>query len=366
MIHYIHQHLDWPAFFWDDARIMPILGEVRNLQGRITGRMESLGFDLQQEAGLETLTLDILKSTELEGERLDASQVRSSLARRLGLDIAGAVESDRHVDGMVDMMLDATRNYDAPLTAERLFGWHSALFPAGRSGMYLITVGAWRTDARGPMQVVSGPMGLEKVHFQAPDAVKLEEEMRRFLEWFGHDVPVDPVVRAAIAQLWFVTIHPFDDGNGRIARALADMMLARSDRSRQRFYSMSARIRKERRLYYDILERTQKGSLEITPWLLWFLDCLLHALQSTGDILARVLHKAAFWQQHSDVRLNDRQRRMLNLLLGDFRGKLTSSKWAAICNCSSDTALRDIHDLIEKDILRPSPSGGRSTSYEMV
>lgn len=362
---FIHQLDNWPNFTWRLDEFINLLSEVRNLQGRLLGRMESLGFDLRNEASLETLTLDVLKSTEIEGEYLNPDQVRSSIARRLGIEIAGSVESDRNVDGIVEMMLDATQNCFKPLTAERLFNWHAALFPTGRSGMYKITVADWRTDSTGPMQVVSGAMGKEKVHFQAPDSSLLESEIGRFIKWFNTNNELDLVLKAAVAHLWFVTIHPFDDGNGRIARALTDMLLAQSDKSSQRFYSMSAQIRVERKQYYEILEKTQKGNLDITDWVKWFLSCLINALKSTDIILNRVLYKADFWNKHAKTVMNERQKKLLNKILDGFEGKLTSSKWAKIAKCSKDTAIRDINDLINKEILKKAAAGGRSTSYEL-
>lgn len=363
---YIHQLTDWPNFHWNHEALLSRLGAVRHLQGTVLGKMSALGFDLQKEAELETLTLDVLKSTEIEGEFLDPEQVRSSVARHLGLDISGLVPSDRHVDGVVEMILDATQHCEKPLTADRLFDWHAALFPTGRSGMHKIVVGNWRDDATGPMQVVSGPMGRERVHFQAPDAGILSQEMSDFIEWFNQEGQLDPVIKAAIAHLWFVTIHPFADGNGRIARAIADMQLARADGSNQRFYSMSAQIRLERKRYYDILEETQKGNLDVTDWLVWFLDCLTAALEATERTLARVLNKARFWEMHRATALNDRQRLMINKLFDGFEGKLNTSKWAKIAKCSSDTALRDIQDLIEKGMLEKEAAGGRSTSYVLT
>lgn len=362
---FIHQEDNWPNFNWRSDILVNLLSEARNLQGRLMGKMESLGFDLRNEALLDTLTLDVLKSTEIEGEILNPDQVRSSIARRLGIEIAGSVESDRDVDGMVEMMIDATHNCFKPLTAERLFGWHAALFPTGRSGMYKIIVADWRKDTTGPMQVVSGAMGKEKVHFQAPDSSLIETEMNRFLIWFNENDKIDLVLKAAIAHLWFVTIHPFEDGNGRITRALTDMLLAQSDKSTQRFYSMSAQIRLERKQYYEILEKTQKGNLDITEWMKWFLNCLIKALKSTDTILARVLFKADFWSKHSKTIINERQKKLLNKLLDGFNGKLTSSKWAKIAKCSKDTAIRDINDLINKDILQKEAAGGRSTNYEL-
>ena len=361
---YIHQLKDWPHFKWDNEALLTTLGKVRNLQGKLTGRMESLGFDLRNDASLQILTLDVLKSSEIEGEILDSDQVRSSIARRLGMEIAGLVATDRNVEGVVDMMLDATQQYLQPLTVERLFDWHAALFPTGRSSMYKITVGDWRKEST-PMQVVSGAMGKERVHFEAPDASILDREMNRFLEWFNTENKLDPVIKAAVAHLWFVTVHPFDDGNGRIARAITDMMLARADESSQRFYSMSAQIRLERKEYYDILERTQKGILDITDWLRWFLDCLLNALNATENKLEDVLFKSHFWKTHAKTNLNDRQILMLNKLLDGFEGKLTSTKWAKIAKCSADTALRDIQDLITKEVLKKEEGGGRSTNYEV-
>jgi Fic family protein len=361
---YIYQHPQWPDFHWDQHKISPLLAEVRYRQGRLLGRMESLGFNLQAEASLHTLTQDVLKSSEIEGEILNPDQVRSSIARRLGMEIAGMVPSDRFVDGVVEMMLDATQHYKAELTDERLFGWHAALFPTGRSGMYRIVVAGWRNNAKDdPLQVVSGAMGREKVHFQAPDADVLDSEMVKFLDWFNRTHDLDPVLKAAIAHLWFVTIHPFEDGNGRIARAITDMQLARADETSSRFYSMSAQIREERKAYYEILEKTQKGSLDITVWLEWFLECLGRALAITDQTLASVIRKAKLWENPATASLNPRQRLLLNKLLDGFEGKLTSSKWAKIAKCSQDTAIRDIQDLIERGILVKEAAGGRSTSY---
>ena len=362
---YIHQLHEWPQFRWREDEISTQLATVRHRQGRLIGRMEALGFELRSEAILATLTNDVLKSSEIEGEDLNRDQVRSSIARRLGMDIGGLVHSDRNVEGVVEMLLDATQNFTEPLTDERLFGWHAALFPTGRSGMARITVGAWRLDQDGPMQVVSGPYGREKVHYQAPVAEFLPHEMTRFLEWFDRSPEYDPVIKAAIAHLWYVTIHPFDDGNGRIARAIADMALARSEGSSQRFYSMSAEIRQRRKGYYDILEKTQKGDLDITAWLTWFLDCLGGAISRSEDELQIVLTKARFWEELRDATLNERQRMMLNRLLDGFDGKLTSSKWAQIAKCSQDTALRDIEALISMGVLDKEPGGGRSTSYAL-
>jgi Fic family protein len=364
---YIYQLPNWPEFHWNQNKLVQELAEVRHRQGRLLGRMEVLGFNLQAEATLQTLTLDVLKSSEIEGEILDRDQVRSSIARRLGMDIAGLVPADRHVEGVVEMMLDATQNYNNELTNERLFGWHAALFPTGRSGMHKIVAGAWRDNTKDdPMQVVSGPMGREMIHYEAPASEVLEKEMKRFCDWFNKEYSIDPVMKAAIAHLWFVTIHPFDDGNGRMARAIGDMQLTRADGTPQRFYSMSAQIRKERTAYYNILEETQKGTLDITRWIEWFLGCLDRAFASTDETLTVVLRKAKFWDKHAESSFSDRQVLLLNKLLNGFEGKLNSSKWAKIAKCSQDTALRDIQDLMNRKILIKEPSGGRSTSYVLV
>ena len=367
MTRYIHQLSDWPKFRWDQHALAGTLADIRHRQGRLLGRMESLGFLLRQEAELETLTLDVLKSSEIEGEKLDAAQVRSSLARRLGIETAGMVAAERDVEGVVEMMLDATQKYAAPLSEERLLAGHAALFPTGRSGMRKIIVGAWRDDSHGPMQVVSGPVGKEKVHYEAPAAPLLDKEMSAFLAWANDSGDrTDMVLRAALAHLWLVTIHPFDDGNGRIARAVAEWALARSEHSPQRFYSMSAQIRHERNDYYTILETTQKGTLDVTAWLEWFLACLGRAFDGTEVTLGAVLRKARFWEKHARTQLNDRQRDVLNRLLDGFAGKLTTTKWATLEKCSHDTALRDIQGLIEQGLLRQDPAGGRSTSYSLV
>ncbi|MBD3731108.1 MAG: Fic family protein [Sphingopyxis sp.] len=363
---YIHERDDWPKFRWQDQALAASLAEVRHRQGRLIGRMEALGFKLREEAVLRTLTEDVIKSSEIEGEELDVDQVRSSIARRLGMDVAGLVPVERDVEGVVEMMLDATQRYDQPLTQDRLFGWHAALFPTGRSGMNKIIVGDWRDDSSGPMQVVSGPIGREKVHYEAPTADRVGQEMAAFIEWLDAKHEIDPVIIAAIAHLWFVTIHPFEDGNGRIARAIADLALARSEQSAQRFYSMSSQIRAERNRYYDLLEATQKGDLDITPWLQWFLECLNRAFDRADVILASVMVKARFWDQIKDQPLNDRQQHVLNRLLDGFEGKLTSSKWAKLTKSSQDTASRDIDDLIRKGILVRGAAGGRSTSYELA
>ena len=362
---YIWEREGWPDFTWQTDRIVAKLATVRHAQGRLLGRMEGLGFRLKQEAQLHTLTQDVIKSSEIEGERLDADQVRSSIARRLGMHIAGLIPADRHVEGVVEMMLDATQKFDKPLTANRLFDWQASLFPTGRSGMTKIKVGAWRDDTEGPMRVVSGPMGRERVHFQAPPAERVPVEMKSFLKSFNADADLDPVLKSGLAHFWFVTIHPFEDGNGRIARAIADLALARSEDSPQRFYSMSSQIRHERKAYYDILEQSQKGTLDITHWLDWFLDCLGRALSDSEATLSGTMKKAKFWERFAQAGFNERQIKVLNRMLDGFEGKMTSSKWAKLAKCSQDTAHRDIQGLIDKNALKKSASGGRSTSYDL-
>ena len=363
---YIYQLKNWPEFTWNTDELAPLLASIHFKQGKLLGYIEHLGFDLKAEAVLLTLTQDVMNSSEIEGEILDIDQVRSSIARRLGLDIAGLVASDRDVDGVVEMMLDATQRYDSTLDKERLFGWHAALFPTGRSSMYRIVVGDWRKNTKNdPMQVVSGVMGREKVHFQAPDSEQVPIAMERFIKWFNSDDVIDPILKAAIAHLWFVTIHPFEDGNGRISRAIADMQLARADGTPGRFYSMSSQIRQERKQYYSILEKTQSGDLDITTWLTWFLTCLGRSIDASDVILASVMRKAKLWMMPVAQKFNDRQRMLLNKLIDGFEGKLTSSKWAKIAKCSQDTATRDIQDLILKGILVKDEAGGRSTSYSL-
>lgn len=363
MTKYLHQLLDWPNFHWDQKALAGLLSSVRLRQGSLIGRMESLGFSQRNEAMLKTLTDDVVKSSEIEGEILNSDQVRSSIAKKLGMDIAGLLPSDRRVDGVVQMVLEATQNYAHPLTKERLFGWHKALFPdPSRS----IQVGLWRDDARGPMQVVSGAIGRERVHYEAPAADRLEAEMTAFLEWANEPSGMDPVLLAAKAHLWFVTIHPFDDGNGRMARAIADWALARSENSPQRYYSMSAQIRRERKEYYDVLERTQKGPLDITEWMNWFLECLDRAIAGAEGSLATVFRKDQFWKTYAHLGLKERQRFMLNILLdGTFEGKLSSSKWAKMAKCSQDTAQRDIVELVGHGILAKNSAAGRSTNYSL-
>jgi len=362
---YIWQHKDWPKWQSDHWRLAPWLARVHRAQGVLAGRMRDLGIDVRDQAEIRVLTEDVLKTSEIEGERLNLDVVRSSIARRLGLDIGALAPTDRHVEGVVEMVLDATRRYDAPLTAKRLFGWHAALFPTGHSGIARIRVGRWRDDAGGPMQVVSGPLHRPKVHFEAPPASQLAAEMAAFLDWFNAPLRDDPLIQAGMAHLWFVTIHPFDDGNGRIARAVGDMALARAERSSQRYYSLSAQIQRERSAYYAQLETTQKGTLDVSDWLEWFLQCLLRAVEGADQALSSVLVKARFWQQAAGVPMNARQIGVINRLLDGFEGKLTSSKWAALAKCSQDTALRDIGDLLDRGILVRSQASGRSTSYDL-
>lgn len=360
---YIYEYENWPKFTWKDKQISLILGKVRHLQGKIFGQMEALGFSLKEETILSTLTLDVLKSSEIEGEILNYDQVRSSIARRLGIEYAGLDHVDRNVEGVVELMLDATQKYNTPLDQERIFGWHAALFPTGWSGMHRIATGCYRD---GEMQVVSGPMGKEKIHFQAPHHDIVLEEMNVFLEWLNHENDIDGVLKAAIAHFWFIIIHPFDDGNGRIARAISDMLLSRSEESSQRFYSLSNQILTEKKLYYKVLQKVQFNSGDITEWLEWFINCLYRALLNTDETLKKVLQKSNFWDKHQETSLNSRQRLMLNKLFDGFDGKLKTSKWSKITKCSADTALRDIKDLIEKGILKQEESGGRSTNYELI
>jgi Fic family protein len=360
MVKYIYEYSNWPNFTWDEKEIQEILGKVRHLQGKVFGQISALGFSIKEETMLSALTLDVLKSSEIEGEILNYEQVRSSIARKLGLDYAGMIYSDRYIEGVVEMMLDATQNYLKPIDDERLFGWQAALFPTGRSGMHKIDTACYRNDV---MQIVSGAMGKEKVHFQALPPEQVQKEMDTFLDWFNQDTKLDLVIKSAIAHFWFIIIHPFDDGNGRIARALSDLLLARSDDSSQRFYSLSSQILLERKVYYSILQKVQHKDGDITEWLTWFLNCLYRALKSTDETMDKVLYKADFWDKNKNTELNSRQRLMLNKLFDGFEGKLKSSKWAKISKCSSDTALRDIKDLIKKGILKQEKSGGRSTNY---
>lgn len=360
---YIWQRPEWPMWQFDSARLAEQLSKVTLERGRLLGSMQALGFKLAEEATLRALTDEVIKSSEIEGEKLNPESVRSSLARRLGMDIGALAPADRHVDGVVEMVLDAIQRYDESLTEQRLFGWHAALFPTGYSGMIKIAVGDYRADVDGPMQVVSGGVGRERVHFEAPPTERLAQEMARFLGWFNHTQGIDPTIKAGLAHLWFVTIHPFEDGNGRIARAVCDMALARADGSPQRFYSLSAQIQRERKDYYDALELAQQGTLDVTEWLEWFLGCLLRSIQGAGEQTKEVMLKATFWSQWSGASMNERQVKMLNKLLDGFEGNLTNKKWVAINKCSPDTALRDIKELIDRGILVSAGAGGRSTHY---
>lgn len=363
---WIHEHQNWPNFTWNAEALAFKLADVRHRQGRLLGRMEGLGFELKREASLRTLTNDIVKSSAIEGKNLNPEEVRSSIARRLGVEIAGLVPTSHAVEGIVEMMLDATQQFSSPLTRERLFDWHAALFPTGRSGMHRIRVGGWRTLETGPMQVVSGPIGRSMIHFEAPSADRLEKEMQTFLNWFGNGHDIDPVLKAGIAHLWFVTIHPFEDGNGRIARAIGDMALARADGTPDRFYSLSSQIEAERKDYYDQLEKQQRSTPEITGWLNWFLDCLGRAISSAEITVGNVLFKAQLWNKINQKPVNERQRLIINRMLeSDFKGYMNTSKYAKLAKCSNDTALRDIQDLKEQNIFIQNPGGGRSTSYRL-
>jgi Fic family protein len=363
---WIHEHQNWPNFTWDAKALTSKLADVRHRQGRLLGRMESLGFEIKRQASLSTLTKDVVKTSAIEGETLNPEEVRSSIARRLGMDIAGLIPASRAVEGIVEIMLDATQQFAKPLTRDRLFDWHAALFPTGRSGMHRITVGEWRTPDAEPMRVVSGPAGKEKVHFEAPDAGRLEKEMQAFLGWFDNGHEIDPVLKAGIAHLWFITIHPFEDGNGRIARAIGDMALARADATQDRFYSLSSQIEAERKDYYDKLENQQRSTLDITEWLNWFLDCLGRAISSSETTLGNVLFKARLWDMINQRPVNERQRLIINRMLeDDFKGHMNTSKYAKLAKCSNDTALRDIQDLKGRGIFIQNPGGGRSTSYRL-
>jgi Fic family protein len=362
---WIWQQPDWPAWRYDLAALANPLAEASRAQGRLLGCLAEVGLPLRAEATLAALTEEVVTSSAIEGERLDTASVRSSLARRLGIEIGALAPVDRHAEGVVEMVLDATTHCEAPLTREQLCAWHAALFPTGRSGLFPIRVGAWRDDARGPMQVVSGPIGRQRVHFEAPPAARLEAETARFLDWVNRGSPDPPLLRAGLGHLWLVTLHPFDDGNGRIARAIGDRLLARADGSPQRFYSLAAQIQRERKAYYEILERTQRGTLEVTAWLAWFLGALVRALAAAEGTLEGVLRRARLWRHLAGTPLNARQVKVLGRLLEGFEGKLTARKWAALTRCSPDTALRDIQALLALGVLRRSAAGGRSTSYEL-
>ncbi|SIT30771.1 Fic family protein [Achromobacter sp. MFA1 R4] len=369
---YLWQDADWPHWRFDLAALAGPLADVSRAQGLLMGRLRDVGMPLRDQASLSALTEDVVKTSAIEGEVLNVESVRSSLARRIGVDIGALAPVDRHVEGVVEMVLDATANCHSPVTRDRLFGWHAALFPTGYSGMSRISVGAWRTDADGPMQVVSGPIGRQRVHFEAPPATRLEADTGAFLAWLNGALQgaglyaMPPLLKAGLAHLWFVTLHPFDDGNGRIARAIGDLLLARADGSPQRFYSLSAQIQRERNAYYAILEQTQKGSMDVTQWLAWFLATLHRAVDQAHGVLDGVLAKTRYWQRWAAEPLNERQSRMLNRLLDGFEGKLTTRKWAAIAKCSPDTALRDITDLLNRNLLRKTDAGGRSTSYQLA
>ena len=365
-VRYIWQMPDWPSLSYDAASLALPLAEVHRAQGQLVGRMAELGLAQREQATLQVLTQEVIKTSEIQGEQLSLDAVRSSVARKLGMDIGALAPSDRYVDGVVDVVLDATRNFDQPLTQDRLFGWHAALFPTGYSGRVRISVGAWRTDASGPMQVVSGVVGREEVHFTAPPASELPAQTAAFLQWFNAPPVGDALIKAGLAHLWLVTLHPFDDGNGRISRAVGDMALARAEAATDRFYSFSAQIQRERKHYYDQLEATQKGQLDVTPWLSWFLGCLLRAVQGADETLAGVLGKAQFWQRWAGTPMNERQTQVLNRVLDGMEGKLTNAKWASIGKCSADTALRDINDLLARGVLRRLEGGGRSTGYALL
>ncbi|CAG0969673.1 hypothetical protein PHYC_01173 [Phycisphaerales bacterium] len=363
---YVHEMAGWPRLTWENEALATVLAEVRHKQGRLLGRMGAMGFEVRAQTGLSTLTSDVVKTSAIEGEVLSPEEVRSSIARKLGLDAGGLPKAGRDVEGIVEMMLDATRNYEGALTRERLCGWHAALFPTGRSGMHGITVGSWRTKESGAMQVISGPIGRERVHFEAPGAERLEGEMEKFLEWFNAGSSPDPVLKSAAAHFWFVTIHPFADGNGRIARAVADMALARADGTKERFYSMSSQIEAERKDYYNELERAQRGGLDITRWIMWFLECLGRALDGAERGAEAVLAKARLWERINRRPVNERQRKVINRMQEGFEGFLTTSKYANLAKCSTDTALRDIRELMEWGVLAANAGGGRSTSYRLA
>jgi Fic family protein len=362
---YIHERKEWPDFTWDEAGLSMLLAEARHEQGLLLGRMAALRFEMREEASVLVLIQDAVNTSEIEGEILNPRSVRSSIAKKLGLEDANPTPSDRNVDGLVEVLLDATRKCDQPLSEDRLLGWHAALFPTGRSGMKRIAAGEWRNDETGPMQVISGPLGREKVHFQAPGHERLADEMKRFLSWFNASDKLDSVIQSALSHFYFVTIHPFDDGNGRVARAIGDMQLARADKTDLRFYSMSSQIQKEKKLYYKTLEECQKGTLDLSVWIDWYLNCFFRAIKGTQTILESTLKKGSFWKEHADKTFNSRQREMLNRLLDGFEGKMTSSKWAKITKCSQDTAQRDINDLIKGGIFEKEEAGGRSTSYRL-
>lgn len=362
---YTHLHPDWPKYRWDASALAVALADIHQRRGALSIAMATLGLEARQQEVLQVLVQDVTRSSEIEGEHLDQGQVRSSVARRLGMDRAGLPEPSRDVEGVVEMMLDATQKFNEPLTEQRLFAWHASLFPTSRSGMAKIITGAYRDDARGPMQVVSGPIGQERVHFEAPAANRLPVEMAQFVRWFEEEA-IDPIVKAALAHLWFVTIHPFEDGNGRIGRAVMDMALARADGSSQRFYSMTAQLHKERKAHYAQLEQASRKSLDVTPWISWFVKRLSDALTEAEGVVRLVRRKQEFWDRHRDSGLNERQTKIVNMLLDGFTGKLQTAKYAKINKCSTDTAFRDLTDMVAKGILVKAEAGGRSTNYDLA
>jgi Fic family protein len=363
---WIHEHQHWPNFTWDIQALASKISELRYRQGRLLGRMEGIGFELKQEASLTTLTFDVIKSSAIEGENLNPIEVKSSIARNLGIDFAGLIPSSRKVDGIVEILLDATQCFSQSLTKERLFGWHAALFPTGRSGMHQITVGNWRPVEAGSMRVVSGPLGKEKIHFEAPMAERLNDEMSAFIQWFNQSESIDPLIMAGLAHFWFITIHPFEDGNGRIARAIGDMGLARADGTQYRFYSISSQFELERNDYYEQLEKQQRATPDVTQWLTWFFECLDRALNNAEVTLNRVFYKNQLWQMVNQKSINERQKNVINRMLEEtFTGFMNTSKYAKLTKCSTDTAFRDLKELKERGIFIQNPGGGRSTSYRL-
>jgi len=368
---YIWQRSSWPEFRWDNASLLKALGISRFQQGSLLTQMKDLGFDVRQQARAEVLIEEALKTSEIEGEHLDPNAVRSSVARRLGLPTAGMIpKNNQQADGVVQILLDATQDFEQALTPERLFGWHAALFPTGYSGLHKIQVASWRDDRSGPMNVVSGPIGREKIHYEAPPAERLVNEMNRFFCWWEESrKEMDGLLRAGMAHLWFVAVHPFEDGNGRIARALTEMALAQDENLSIRYYSLSSQIMAEREGYYGILERTNNADGDITDWMKWFLECMSRAILSSNELLTNVMLKARFWKHHAQTRLKERQIKVLNRLLdagpGGFEGGLTNRKYAGMAHVSRATAQRELADLVQKGVLRLNPGGGRSTSYDI-
>jgi Fic family protein len=362
---YIWQKAEWPQWSFNSAVFSQLLSQVNLERGRLLGSMQALGFNLAEKASLKVLTCEVVKSSEIEGERLNPEAVRSSIARRLGIEVGGLIPSDKHVDGVVDMVIDATRDCSTALTQERLFGWHAALFSTGHTGMFKIAVASYRDDTAGTMQVVSSSIGREKVHYEAPSATVIQTEMAQFLDWFNSELGLDPVIKAGLAHLWFVTLHPFDDGNGRIGRAICDVALARADGSPQRFYSLSAQMQREREDYYNNLEKAQRSTLDVTAWLTWFLGCLLRAVQSANEELKGVVYLANLSHRLPSGKLNERQKKVLNMMIQGFNGNLTTGKWAKIAQCSTDTALRDIGELVELGVLLKAGESKRATHYAL-